>query len=83
MQYRDKTSGSKILQETATQLHQLTQQFGVPLIINDRLDIALAVGAEGVHLGQDDIGRLDPDRSISYDANYGCRSCHSEVFTRP
>lgn len=56
VQYRDKASSSRELQETASKLHEVTQRFGVPLIINDRLDIALAVGAEGVHLGQDDLG---------------------------
>ena len=40
----------------AEQLHLLTQEYKVPLLINDRADVALAVGAEGVHLGQDDMG---------------------------
>ena len=31
--------------------------YGVPLLINDRVDVALAIGAEGVHVGQDDMGR--------------------------
>ena len=38
----------------ATQMKILCSRAGVPLIINDRVDIALAVGADGVHLGQDD-----------------------------
>lgn len=37
------------------QLKALCDSFKVPLIINDRLDIAMAVGAAGVHLGQDDL----------------------------
>lgn len=41
--------------ETARKLHQITKAHGVPLIINDRVDVALAIGAEGVHLGQDDM----------------------------
>ncbi len=44
--------------ETARKLHQITSAHGVPLIINDRVDVALAVGAEGVHLGQDDMRTL-------------------------
>lgn len=56
VQYRDKTSDTRDLIDTARRLHKLTQQFNVPLVINDRVDIALVVGAEGVHLGQDDMG---------------------------
>lgn len=57
MQYRDKTSDTGVLIATAEKLHQITQKYGVPLLINDRVDVALAVGAEGVHLGQDDMGQ--------------------------
>ncbi|KAJ5151208.1 uncharacterized protein N7482_010460 [Penicillium canariense] len=55
VQYRDKTSDTGVLIATAKKLHQITQKYGVPLLINDRVDVALAVGAEGVHLGQDDM----------------------------
>lgn len=58
MQYRDKTSSTAVLIDTATRLHKLTQEYGVPLLINDRVDVALAMGAEGVHLGQDDMSEL-------------------------
>ena len=39
----------------ATQAKRITDQYHVPLIINDRIDIAIAVDAAGVHLGQDDM----------------------------
>ncbi|CBF75182.1 bifunctional hydroxyethylthiazole kinase/thiamine-phosphate diphosphorylase [Aspergillus nidulans FGSC A4] len=55
VQYRDKKSDTGAQIETARKLHRITQAHGVPLIINDRVDVALAVGAEGVHLGQDDM----------------------------
>lgn len=55
MQYRDKSSDTGVLVETAKKLHNLCQSYGVPLLINDRVDVAVAVGAEGVHLGQDDM----------------------------
>lgn len=42
--------------DTAKKLHAITQRYNVPLIINDRVDVAIASGAEGVHLGQDDMG---------------------------
>jgi len=41
--------------ETALELKRVLQPFGVPLIINDQVDIALAVDADGVHVGQDDL----------------------------
>ena len=53
VQYRAKTASSAEMYNEALQLKALCDSFNVPLIINDRLDIAMAVGAAGVHLGQD------------------------------
>lgn len=55
VQYRAKTASSAEIYAEALQLKALCDNFNVPLIINDRLDIAMAVGAAGVHLGQDDL----------------------------
>ena len=55
VQYRAKAADGGVLYAEACKLKQLCDKYGVPLIINDRLDIALAVGAAGVHLGQDDL----------------------------
>ena len=55
VQYRVKTASSAEMYAEALQLKALCDSFNVPLIINDRLDIAMAVGAAGVHLGQDDL----------------------------
>jgi len=55
VQYRAKTASSAEMYDEALQLKALCDNFNVPLIINDRLDIAMAVGAAGVHLGQDDL----------------------------
>ena len=57
VQYRDKTSDTGALIATARKLHAVTRCHDVPLLINDRVDVALAVGCEGVHLGQDDMGQ--------------------------
>lgn len=54
VQYRAKTASSAEMYDEALQLKALCDSFNVPLIINDRLDIAMAVAAAGVHLGQDD-----------------------------
>lgn len=55
VQLREKTANSREFYDTAASVHSITQRHGVPLIINDRVDIALAIGAEGVHIGQEDI----------------------------
>lgn len=55
VQYRAKTASGAEMYAEALQLKALCDSFNVPLIINDRLDIAMAVGAAGVHLGQDDL----------------------------
>lgn len=55
VQYRAKTASSAEMYAEALQLKALCDSFKVQLIINDRLDIAMAVGAAGVHLGQDDL----------------------------
>lgn len=55
VQLRDKRSSSRDLLEKALALKELLGRHGVPLIVNDRLDVALAAGADGVHLGEEDI----------------------------
>jgi len=55
VQLRDKECSTRRYVECAGRLHDMLAPRGVPLIINDRLDVAMAVGAEGVHLGQSDM----------------------------
>lgn len=55
VQYRAKAADGGVLYAEACKLKELCDKYSVPLIINDRLDIVLAVGAAGVHLGQDDL----------------------------
>ncbi|MDE0301298.1 MAG: thiamine phosphate synthase [Candidatus Poribacteria bacterium] len=69
VQFRQKTGTTRDLLEAAQDAQAVCTQHAVPLIVNDRADIALAVGAAGVHFGQDDlpisIGRnLFPQNSI-------------------
>ncbi|KAF2714636.1 TMP-TENI-domain-containing protein [Pleomassaria siparia CBS 279.74] len=71
VQYRDKTNDTGVLISTAIQLHKLCQQHEVPLIINDRVDVALAVGCEGVHLGQDDMSIASARRLLGDDKIIG------------
>lgn len=55
IQYRNKVSESRVFYEEALTLRVVTAENGIPLIINDRVDMALAVDADGVHLGRDDL----------------------------
>ena len=70
LQLREKDKTTREYLDLARKVHALTKRYGVPLIIDDRLDIAMAIGAEGVHLGQSDLPidlarqLLGPDRII-------------------
>lgn len=55
VQYRSKETDGGIMYKEALALRELCDKYQVPLIVNDRVDVALAVGAAGVHLGQDDL----------------------------
>lgn len=55
VQLREKKSEGSVFYEKALKLKQLLDRYGVPLMINDRIDIALAVEAAGVHIGQQDV----------------------------
>lgn len=55
VQLREKELGGREFLAKAVMLKKLLAPHGIPLVINDRIDIALACGAEGVHLGQSDL----------------------------
>jgi thiamine-phosphate pyrophosphorylase len=55
VQLREKEASSREFYEIALKVKAVTQKHGVPLVINDRPDIALAVGAQGIHIGQSDL----------------------------
>lgn len=55
LQLREKDKTTREYISLAEKVHGLTMKYNVPLIIDDRIDVALAVGAEGVHLGQSDM----------------------------
>lgn len=86
IQFRSKSESAREMIDSAAQMKALCSTAGVPLIINDRVDIALAVGADGVHLGQDDfpvpLARkiLGPDAIIGGSAGNmeEARKCLSE-----
>ena len=55
LQLREKDKTTREYVSLAEKVHTVTKKYNVPLIIDDRLDVALSVGAEGVHLGQSDM----------------------------
>ncbi len=55
VQLREKTLSSGEFYKTAVNIKKITSKHRIPLIINDRVDIALAAGADGVHVGQGDL----------------------------
>ena len=63
LQLREKEKSTREYISLAEKVHVISQKYGVPLIIDDRIDVALAVGAEGVHLGQSDMP-VDTARKI-------------------
>ncbi len=59
VQLRDKHGSTRAMVEEARALHDILEPKGVPLLINDRVDVALAAQADGVHIGQDDMHPAD------------------------
>jgi thiamine-phosphate pyrophosphorylase len=55
VQLREKDAGGREFYEIGLEIRRITADYGVPLVIDDRLDLALALGADGVHLGQSDL----------------------------
>ena len=55
IQLREKDCSSREFYELGLRVKKITERYNAPLIINDRVDIALAVGAAGVHVGQGDL----------------------------
>ena len=75
IQMREKRRSKNELMAAALEVREVCRAAGVPLIVNDRADIALAVGADGVHLGRKDLPiaaarrMLGPDVIIGYTAS--------------
>lgn len=55
VQLREKTASSLEFYENALKVKAVTDKYNIPLIINDRVDIALAIDADGIHVGQEDL----------------------------
>jgi thiamine-phosphate pyrophosphorylase len=71
VQLRDKRSDTRVLIEEARAIKRALTPFGVPFVVNDRADVAMAAGADGVHLGQDDMAVEDARRLLGSNAIIG------------
>ena len=71
VQLRDKNAPTRVLVTLARKMTQLARRHGALLLVNDRLDVALAADAHGVHLGQEDMHPADARRLLGKDAVIG------------
>ena len=71
VQLRDKHAGTRELIEQARALRAICARRGVPLIINDRVDVAMVAEADGVHLGQSDMALVDARRLLGPESIVG------------
>jgi len=71
VQLREKDAPTREVVEIARRLRVRLERAGVPLIVDDRADVALAAGAAGVHLGQDDLPAADARRLLGPGAFIG------------
>ena len=77
IQYRDKTKSIKEKVKEAREIRELCRENGVIFIVNDHIDIAILVDADGVHIGQDDMDPSDVRKLIGDNKIIGL-STHSE-----
>ena len=71
VQLRDKHSETRLLIEEARAIKKSLAPFAVPFVVNDRVDVAMAAAADGVHLGQDDMAVKDARRLLGPNAIIG------------
>lgn len=78
VQYRNKTADKILKLEQATLLFQLCQKFNIPLIINDDIDLAIKIGADGLHLGVEDISVTEARQKLGPEKIIGA-SCYNQL----
>jgi thiamine-phosphate pyrophosphorylase len=71
LQMRDKRSGTRVMIEHAARIRAMVAPLRRPFIVNDRVDVALACGADGVHLGEEDMRAEDARRLLGRTAVIG------------
>ena len=76
VQLRDKSASSQLFYQSAVEAVSAAREAGIRIVINDRVDIALAAGADGVHVGQDDLPAKEARKLLGENAIIGY-STHS------
>ncbi len=64
VQLREKALSDEDFLQEAKEIHALCRRYGVPFIVNDNVDVAVACGAEGIHVGQEDMAAGDVRRRV-------------------
>jgi len=78
VQFRDKTGNQRQRHQAATALQQLCQHSHIPFMINDDVDLAAAIAADGVHLGRADTALIDARKMLSKQSIIGI-SCYADL----
>lgn len=78
IQYRNKLANEILRRKQAKLLLQLCREYGIPLIINDHLDLAIEIDADGLHAGQDDISVTQARNQFGQDKIIGA-SCYNNL----
>lgn len=78
IQYRNKLANEILRRKQAKLLLQLCREYGIPLIINDHLDLAIEIDADGLHVGQDDISVTKARNQFGQDKIIGA-SCYNNL----
>lgn len=78
LQYRDKSAGSQLRKERAMALQAICKQHRVPFLINDDIQLALDIEADGVHIGKYDAGLQEARQLVGQDFIIGV-SCYNDI----
>lgn len=79
VQLREKALSTRLFYEQALSIKQVTDYYKVPFIINDRLDIALAINADGLHVGQSDLPAKVARQLLGKEKILGVSASNSEL----
>ena len=71
VQVREKNKTTEEMYLIANKIKKVTDAFSIPLIINDNVDVALKINADGIHIGQDDISCLEARKALGEDKIIG------------
>ncbi len=82
VQYRDKTSDDGVKLANVRQMSELCHRYDALLIVNDRVDLAIAVDADGVHLGQQDLPVAEARKLLGPGRIIGCSTTNGEEMQR-